>query len=181
MKRALQIALRDVILAGQIGFGREQCEVMPEGKPTPRCGELFLAIHDGGRTNSKQNSLDEIYDVIATFTMRTKKIPYDKLGTHMLCSEGGFHDKVDEIKTFVHMNYLTIMNAANTIITDYATTKGWVSVYGFSEPLMYLGDDPTRFVGADWFHADPDSMEAGLVQDLRFGRARRLQKIELQR
>jgi hypothetical protein len=183
MKRAIKTAVRDSIRSQSWGYDYAICELMEDGKPPSRCGQLFVAVHDGGRSSDQQNSLDERYAVIVTVTMRSSYIAKDRIGLNLIDEKQigtklGFDDVVDRIRALQHMNY-NVMNAANTIIL--ASVSPGTDVYGFAEPLMYQGEDgPPRSVGADWFNAEPESLETGIVQGLKFGNARRLQRTAIQ-
>ena len=165
---------------GGLALGQKECEVMFDGEPPPRCGKRFFSVHRGGRENQARHSLDELYAVFVTITLRVNE-PFDALGTNLIeKAQQGMDDLVDSVRDIVHMNY-TLMAAANATILAVATAGNVPLVYGFSEPLMFQGDDAPRIVGPDWFKAQVETTQApiGIAQTLRFGQARRLQPLTI--
>lgn len=181
-RRSLMLATRDLIRSG-LNYADRECDVTFDGQPPPRAGKVFVAIHRGGRRSTARDSIDELYELIVTITLRVNE-PYDRLGTDLLEKAAqGMDDRGDALRAFLHMNY-DVMNRANTLLITAANItkppQGSPNVYGFSEPLGFVSDDIPRLVAGNWFHAASEAVEVGIVQNLTFGGARRLQPIEIQ-
>lgn len=179
----LKIAPASPAQSGGLGLTQTEVEDMFDGEPPPRCGKRFFSVHRGGRTNSARHSLDEEYTFYVTITLRVNE-PFDKIGVSLLSqfqtAKNGLDVLADQVRSVIHMSY-PIMNAANaTILADVSTqTVPPATVYGFSEPPVFMGDDDPRRVGASWFNASVEDANPpiGIAQTLRFGHARRLQPL----
>lgn len=177
-RRALMLATRDLLRSG-LGYADRECDLAFDGHPAPRCGKVFLAVHRGGRRNNARDSIDELYDLIVTITIRVNE-PYDRLGTDLIEKAAqGLDDRADAVRAFIHMNY-DIMNRANTELMRLAKNTSTQNVYGFAEPLGFQSDDKPDIKAGEWFHAQAGPVEVGIVQNLTFGGARRLQPIPLE-
>lgn len=170
-----------------MGYGRAECEIMDDGKPPPRAGNWFVAIHDG-RSETRgntDNNLNEYFGFSATLTGRVT-VPLDRLGDQMiarnlalvpLAQRQGFNARAEQLRAYLHMNWARVVlpsqmpNSANDNIAAWATG----TVYGFCEPCRYGGMRNLRLVGAEWFGADPDAEDMGVACELRFDGARRFQ------
>lgn len=180
-RRALLQAVRNTLRAAApsgLAYTYKECELsQPQGQPPPRCGKWFLAVWAGGSRNFGGNRyvLDREYDVVVTMTMRINE-PFDRIYQILDEASTGFYDRSDAIIGLIHKDSynFNVSNQANTILTDPSTGDEPV---GFRVPLAFLDDSGPRLVGPDWFHADPESGEFGVVMDMRFGRARRLQNL----
>ncbi len=177
-ERALELAVRDSIRS-TLAIGQALCEVMENGQPPPRCGKVFYAVHGAGVTQSCQNSIDELYAITVTITLRINE-PFDSLGTALTDKAlVGMHDRIQALK-YIHMSPASyaIMNAANTYIKTAAEALASppAQVYGFCEPLQFLSAElPPEIVGAEWFKAAPEAQMIGIKSAVKFGKARRFQ------
>ena len=185
---ALLFAVRDSVRAAGFSYDQASCGITEDsdGRPPPRCGNFFVAIHSGTEKNDSVRNLDSRYGFSVTLTARVT-IPLDRLGDQMIArnielvplgQRQGFNHKVEQLRGFLNMNWrITVLtgqspNSANDNLSAWATG----TVYGFIEPAMYRGPDgPPRLVGGEWFGADPEAEDMGIVQRLRFDRARRMQ------
>lgn len=184
---ALLYAVRDRIRAASINYDSATCEITDdEGRPPPRCGNYFAAVHSGKAKNDSARNLDERYGFCVTLTVRVT-VPLDRVGDQQIArniervplgERQGFNAKIDRLRTLLHMNWaMTVLtgqtpNSANDNLSAWATG----TVYGFVTPAQYLGPDTDpRLVGGEWFAADPEATDVGIVQKLRFDGARRLQ------
>jgi hypothetical protein len=192
---ALLYSMRDGIRAAGMGYGRAECEIQDDGKPPPRCGNFFAAVH-GGRKRpgpANDNNLDELYGFSVTLTMRVT-VPQDRVGDQQvarnvpltldgvpLAQRQGFDAREEQLRGFLHMNWaLTVLqgqvfrgiSSANDNLAAWATG----TVYGFCEPARYQGPELPRLVGGEWFAAEPDAEDVGIVSELRFDGARRFQQ-----
>lgn len=187
---ALLYAARDYIRSLKIGYGYAECEVMESGEPPPRCGNFFAAVHEGDtRTGATDNNLQEYFGFSVTLTMRVT-VALDRVGDQQiarnvpltlnnipLAQRQGFNAKREQLRSILHMNWgMTVLtgqspNSANDNIIAWATG----TVYGFCEPARYRGPERARLVGGEWFGAEPDAEDVGIVSELRFDGARRFQ------
>ena len=187
MLDALLYSVRDGIRAASMNYGVAECEIMDDGRPPPRCGNFFVAVHGGKSSPGPANSrnLDELFGFSVTLTMRVT-VPLDRLGDQQIARNieriplgyrQGFNAKAEQLRDFLHMNWrITVLtgqtpNSANDNIIAWATG----TVYGFVEPARFMGMELPRLVGGEWFAAEPESEDMGIVTELRFDRAKRLQ------
>lgn len=189
---ALLYAVRDGIRAAGLNYGPAECDLMEDGKPPPRCGNVFVAIH-GGKARAggaNDNNLYELYDFTVTVTARVT-VPLDRVGEQQisrnlpltmngvpLAQRQGLNAKVEQLRGYLHMNWqITVLQgqvppSANDNLVAWATGA---AVYGFCEPARWKGTDAPKLVSGDWFGADPDAEDVGIVVELRFEGAKRFQ------
>lgn len=183
---ALLYAVRDTIRAAGFGYGKAECEVMEDdGKPPPRCGNVFVSVHKGRASNSSTRNLDERFDFSVTLTMRVI-VALDRVGDQQIARDinlvplgqrQGFNAKVEQLRTLLHMNWqMTVLrnqrpNSANDNIATWSTG----TVYGFCEPAVYRGCDTATLVGGEWLGGEPDDDKFAIKAEMRFEGARRLQ------
>jgi hypothetical protein len=186
---ALLYSVRDGIRAAKIGYGAAECEIMDDGKPPPRFGNVFVAVHGGNSTNSSRRNLDELLGFSITLTMRVT-IPLDRLGDQMiarnlalvpLAQRQGFNAKVEQLRGLLHMNWPMVVLTGQTPPSANDNIVSWATgtVYGFVEPANFAGYDGPTLVGSEWIGAAP-AKSAGeekfaVMSEIRFAGARRLQ------
>lgn len=173
---ALLLATRNH-LRSSMSLPASECDVTEGGMPTPSAGERFVAVSEGEWRSNSFESLDEYFGVNVTVTVRTERLPWDRLGPGVvaeLANRKGLVRLGEWVRAAVHSSY-EILNAANDILGD--------EVNGFVEPLRLAGPGRIRAVGPDWFKAQADSDSpsvAGVVLVVPFQRARRVQVIDNQ-
>lgn len=184
---ALLYAVRDGIRKAGINYDQATCAIMDDGRPPPRCGQFFVAVHGGKSSPGGANNrnLDELFGFSVTLTMRVV-VPLDKLGEQQLArnielaplgQRQGFNHKLEQLRGFLHKNWrITVLqsqtpNSANDNLAAWATG----TVFGFCEPAAYKGEDVPKLVGGEWFGAEPDAADMGIVVEMRFDGARRFQ------
>lgn len=190
MLDALLYAARDSIRAANIGYGRAECEIMDDGRPPPRVGNVFASVHDGrsrpGQGND--NNLFELLDFSVTLTMRVT-VPLDRVGDQLIArnialvptgQRQGFNAKVEQLRGLLHMNWGMVVLTGQTPSSANDNLVAWSAgaadqVYGFSEPARYQGAEVPALVGGEWLGADPDSQDLALKSELRFAGAKRFQ------
>lgn len=171
---------------------------MVDGRPPPRCGNFFVAIHDGAECSDSDNILQVWCEFSVTLTMRLV-VPFDRAGDQQLsrnlarelARKQGFHAKADQLRSLLHMNWTIAVLAsqtppsANDNIAAWSTTANG-QVYGFCEPMHYQNMETPQLVYDDWFQtgttahanqfATPDAnVPQGIKTKLQFGKARRFQ------
>lgn len=163
---------------------------MDDGRPPPRCGKFFAAVHDGMMRSDGDNQLHEWYEFTVTLTMRVV-VALDRVGDQQIArniarvqlgERQGFYAKTDRLRRLLHMNWSIVVqtsqtpNSANDNIAAWATdpTDG-SGVYGFCEPMRFLSMEAPKLVGGEWFGAEPDAEDVGVKAALTFGRCRRFQ------
>lgn len=177
-QQALLIAVRDA-LKSEFNWNSDQCEVCFGGYPKPVCGELFVAVHEGGESSVEQGDYDlsEAFAVNITVTRRTPYAPTDRWGTEILTKADGLSDVCRKIRNVIHFSY-PVMNAANELIT--------VEADKFYHPLLWINTTPPAEKGPEWFGAARDKYEEGMLvntgvaKTIYFGKARRMQDARVQ-
>lgn len=174
---------RDGIRNAAYGYDQSSCEIMPSGEPTPRCGNVFVSVHEGNVRNDMMNALNEYFDPSITLTMRVL-IPLDRVGNALLASQlarspgpkgqPSFNARVQLLKVFLHMNW-GLLQDANTNLANMLADGN--PVYGFCEPAHFASSEIPVLVGGEWFTASPESQDVGLKAEIRFEGCRRLQAI----
>lgn len=177
-RRALLLAVRDDI-RDVLKYAARDCDLtLPGGQPPPRCGKWFIGIWPGSRRNQGRTALDATYELTVTLTARVNE-PFDRVAIDLLAkNETGFWDRSEAIAELIHKDCWDthVITRANAILKDdYPYTSN--EPVGFRESLTFMSDSVPRLVGGDWFHARPDATEVGIVQDIYFGRARRIQNL----
>ncbi len=192
-QRALCLAVRDY-LQSQNGWVKEQCDVSLDGKPKPMSDDWFVAVHEGGYTNSSHESLDEIHSVLVTVTIKTGTMPADRIANNAIFGGGistsGIPEQVastNEILQLVKRQLnmdparYAVLALANAYIE--AETPPEFTVYGFSEPLTLKSCGKSAQKGPDWFYSGQTSgmpEVSGVAATMVLGDARRTSSIELQ-
>lgn len=189
---ALLYSVRDTIRGAKIGYSVAECEITDDGKPPPRAGNVFVAVH-GGKSHpgdANDNNLYELFDFSVTLTMRIT-IAQDRVGDQLMArntvlvplgQKQGFDHKVEQLRSLLHMNWGMIVlkgqnpKSANDNIIEWATGA---AVYGFCEPARFQGADTPTGVGGDWLGAEPseDGGPFALKSELRFVNAKRFQPV----
>lgn len=186
---ALLYAVRDAVRAAGFGYGVAECEITDDGRPPPRDGNWFVAIHGGRQRSGPANvrNLDGLYDFSVTLTGRIT-VPLDRVGDQLLARNiervplgyrQGFNAKADQLGNFLHSNWRITVLQGQTPASANDNLIAWGSgtgIYGFVEPARWQGPEvPTLVSGAEWFGDDPDSDTFALKSELRFMGARRFQ------
>ncbi len=195
MLDALLYAVRDAIRAAGMNYGKAECELCDdEGKPPPRCGNVFVSVHKGKTrewSGNNDNNLAELYDFSVTLTMRLGRVSLDNLGDQLIArniarvpqaNREGFNAKVEQLRAFLHMNWRITVLVNQTPASANDNLSAWAvgTVYGFVEPARYRGSGGgTQLVGGEWFDADPEAEDFGIKQELRFEGAKRFQPVML--
>lgn len=183
---ALLYAVRDGIRASGIGYDHATCEITDDGKPPPRAGNVFVAIHGGTSNSTMDNCLHEEFGFKVTLTMRLARVAIDRVGDQLIARnlvlnpEGqrqGFNHKIERIRAFLHMNWCLTVLEGQTPMSANDNIKTWAegTVYGFCEPMRYRGAEMPTLVGAEWFSAEPGEDMIGVKAEMRFDGARRFQ------
>lgn len=183
MIEALLFSVRDALRSAGFGYSEATCEISDEGKPSPRMGDVFVAVHQGAESNDALNNLDEYFSWNCTLTMRVT-VPLDRVGNALLARQlarraapGGqpsFNARKELLRAFLHMNW-GILQDANTNLVNMLVDAN--AVYGFCEPAHFSGAEIPMLVGGEWFTGDPEARDTGLKSTLRFEGCRRLQPI----
>ena len=194
MLDALLFAARDAIRTAGFSYGRAECEITDDGRPPPRAGNWFVAVHGGkvspGRSNER--NLYELYDFAVTLTGRVT-IALDRIGDQMIArnipltvndvpaaQRQGFNAKVEQLRTLLHSNWQMVVQygqAGRLYDSANDNIAAWCSgtVYGFCEPARWRGAEVPKLVGADWMGAEPDSQDFALKSEMTFTNAKRFQ------
>lgn len=173
--RSLMLAARDElrlpVLSGGLAYTATECDVMGDGRPPPAHGLFFVSLHGGSSQNQAVNCLDELFSFTVTITLALPKVPFDRLGTGLVqIDASGLNARASDVRRVLHMRY-NVINVANTALA----AAGTGSIYGFTQPLRFESADAPQIVGGNWFNASSKEPYAGMVRNLRFGNARRIQ------
>ncbi len=184
---ALLYSVRDTIRAAGIGYGKAESEIMDDGKPPPRAGNVFVAVHGGKSSPGSANdrNLYELFDFAVTLTMRVI-VPLDRVGDQQiarnlalvpLAQRQGFNARVERLRGLLHMNWRMTVLTSQTPPSANDNLAAWATgtVYGFVEPARYGGAEVPMLVGADWMGAEPEAEDFAIKSELRFARAARFQ------
>lgn len=183
---ALLYAVRDGIRAAGLGYGHAECDITADGRPAPRCGSYYAAVHGGKSRGQADNQLFELFEFSVTLTMRVT-VPLDRVGDQQIAlniariplgERRGFNAKVDRLKDLLHMNWGIVVLTGRTPPSANDNLSAWAtgSVYGFCEPMRYLsGADQPTMVGGEWFASEPDAQDVGIKATLQFGKCKRFQ------
>lgn len=185
MLDALLYAVRDGIRAAGMNYDVATCEIMDDGRPPPRCGNYFAAIHGGKAKGQRDNQLFELYDFSITLTMRVT-VPLDRVGDQQIArnieriplgERQGFNAKVERLRALVHMNWRMTCLSGQSPPSANDNLAAWLTgeVYGFCEPMRFLNSEVPTLVGGEWFGADPEVSAFGLKSTLQFGNCKRFQ------
>jgi hypothetical protein len=170
---ALLFAVRDAVRGAGFGYGIRECEIMPDGHPQPRCGNVFVSVYQGAYRSTMDNALNEYYGWNLTLTMRVN-VPWDRIGDQLLAQKLarkiGFNARCAVLRGFLHMNW-SLLQPANQYLLD--VNPDATLVYGFSEPARFRSGDVPVLVGGEWFAAEPEATDVGLKAELRFEDCRR--------
>ncbi len=170
-----------------MNYGQAECEIVEDGHPPPRCGNVFVAVHGGADQSGADNQLDERLGFLVTLTMRVT-VSLDRVGDQQmsrnlalvpLAQRNGFYAKRDQLRAYLHMNWERTVLVGRTPPSANDNLAAWATgtVYGFCEPARYRGAEVPKLVGGEWFAADPDAADVGIVSELRFEGARRFQPV----
>lgn len=176
---ALLYAVRDLIRGAGLGYDQSSCAIMADGHPAARCGNIFVAVHARGDSSDMMNNLNEYFGWDCTLTMRVT-IPLDRVGEQLLSKklaadvarQIGFYRRAQDLKAIMHMNWQILQEANENLVELYPQKP---IIYGFCEPAQFVSLDDPVFVGGEWFGAEPDGTDLGVMAALHFDRARRLQ------
>lgn len=179
---ALEQACSDAIIsaappAGLSSYTTRSVGRTFDGQPPPLCGNYYVAIwSDNMRQSQSRTSLDELFHVFITLTMRCH-LPYDRWIEH----RDEMERRVNGIRALIHKDSLDfhVTRAANTLAGFTWSAVDTIKRVGWTEALAFDGLDPIQAVGPPWFHAHTDStkVEVGIAQRSRFGKSRRIQSL----
>jgi hypothetical protein len=176
---ALLKSVRNLV-RNEMQLDEQTCAIMPGPLPPPSCGQRFLSIYlsewrPGDRDLNR--GIDEYFSVTLTWSYRVAYLPADAHGEEAYIQQlEGIEAASRLLIPLLHQN-IEVMSGANNLILD--------GEYKFIEPLRWQGGDPVpKYVGAAWFgsgeaqsKSGPEDNKVGLVQEVTFGEARRIQPL----
>ena len=166
---ALLEAVRDRLRV-ELNLKDTVCDVEIRGDPPPFAGSVYFAVHPASKRSIIEDVFDENYEVGVTVTQRIIGVPIDRWGGEFLLRNFNSIDRrTREVAVQIH-NQVDVLTRANNIITTDDPTQN-----GIIEPLRWTGtESPPRVVDGTWFTAQPET-DVGLVVEVQFGGARRLE------
>lgn len=178
--------MRDGIRAAGMNYDHATCEITDDGRPPPRAGNVFVAVH-GGKSrpgDANDNNLYELFDFCVTLTMRVV-VPLDRAGDQLIARNAvldlarrqGFNARIEQLRAFLHMNWRITVQQGQSPPSANDNLAAWASgtIYGFIEPARYRGPEVAKLVGGEWFGAEPDAEDVGVAAEMRFEGAKRVQ------
>jgi hypothetical protein len=188
---ALLFAWRDSCRTIRGFMDASLCEIVgdPEGRPPARCGDWFLAIHQGNYRSVMKNALDEYYGVLLTLTMRVT-VPVDRIGDQLLAKKlasqpfpgstskfpaASFNQRANMLRAVFHQNWVVIAAANDYLVKLLPDVE---EVHGFSEPAQFMGGEVPTLVGSEWLGDEPptetdEDVPMALKATLTFDECRR--------
>lgn len=178
MLSALLVACRNH-LRGRLHLKPAECEVMPDERPPPSSGDLFISVHPLGWSPGDTNDslvIDEVYQVGITICRRIRPLPHDRVFDSVFVTRvRGIEDLARKVISALHHNWDVISDANNLI----AAWGG--SGYNIIEPLRWQGCDPSPVPrDASWLFQDhePDAITAAAMSlQVRFAGVRRINTV----
>lgn len=169
---ALLIAVRDQ-LREKVTLSPDDVRVQPGPEPIPTMGDTFISVYGSGWNagiSDPNRGIDEVFGVACAVTSRMSANPIDRVGEEIYIKGiTGLEATCRKIVANVHQN-IDVFTEANLLITGDDK---------FVEFLRWSSTDPSpKTVGADWFFSsDTTNPDYGLVMEVRFVGARRVQAI----
>jgi hypothetical protein len=179
-QRALLLATRDQLRASPgLKVPEDQIQVTYKGRPYPMAGPKFIGVWAGYWRDNGSNglTLDELYGINVTVSVRMADVPSDRLGVEAAKANDGLIALCEQIRALIHMDPEDtvvggVMWRANAIL-------GIETANGFIQPLQFLDGGSADEKSGAWWGAKGQPM-AGLAQTVSFGSAERVQNIESQ-
>jgi hypothetical protein len=178
---------------GKISLTALECDVMPDGQPPEKCGQVFVAVHPSqwNQTNDAGTALDETFGFQVTVSVRSRKVSGDAWGRATMCDprkgtgQGGLYAVAEGVRAALHCDYTAIAKA-NSLIDIAADGQG-TTANGFDPECIFFtgGDGRPAKRRADWWGSTTESLSekgspyAGLSLSLNFT-VRRVQDIASQ-
>jgi hypothetical protein len=160
-------------LRSTLSLNDTDCDAQPEGQPPPNSGKIYYAVHQGDwkiHEEGSDNSLDEIYGVKVTITLRAGGVPTDRLDAEIYTQA---RLQAAKVRSAIHVDY-TLFNAINALLD--------AGEQPFNEPLRFrVIEGPTK-KKPDWFYSDQKESKAvsGVAITVVFSGLRRTQDISTQ-
>lgn len=164
-----------------------QCEIMPDGRPTPQLGDYFISVHPALWTKGQdgQRILGEAYGVSCTVTHRISISSPDMLmsSVYLLPEAESHEDVIRRVMIAVHDNWNTIIYA-NQLITNRSPAQSGKQVEGIITTLKWAYNDPAPILRTGvWVGSDDEQAESvlsAISTEVRFGDAERIQSLTLE-
>jgi hypothetical protein len=178
------------ILIDEMPTEMHQADVRFDAKPQRWNADKFIGIWCGqwepGPHNHGEQVLDELIGATFTITFATGVVPHDVIDEEVvyLACEGieYWARRITAVLTKKRWEWMCLANEMAEAELCECDPEEMTDV--FVAPATWAGNDPTpRLVGPDWFSADPgdfdeqDEAPYGLVMDVRFRDANRIQSI----
>jgi hypothetical protein len=176
------------------------CKIMPDEHPTADCGQEFIAIYGSYHSPGKKDlmmAIDEHFGITIAVSRKIALVPPDYRGELGYLNTKSLPSSVstDDSNTFLtawksteaRCREIVKLVAGTSRYTIMANANALIDAsYGgpITEPLQWFGTDPapkqvdsTFFFGYQDPQPDSDNI-FGLVQQVRFGDAVRMQRLD---
>ena len=158
--------LIDNIKLGNKAITESICNVMPDGRPPPGFGELFISIHPGGFRGTSYEILYAVHSINITITQKIDGSPQDITGLqNVVLKYRGIEEIAQKLIEVLIMNY-ELLSIADSLIEG--EVNKWV------EPLRFNNASAPRIVGSEWLRSER-ARESAIIQTITLGDAVRIQ------
>jgi hypothetical protein len=179
----LLVAVRDTLRTELVDwdqpFAPQDILVMPGPEPAPYCGQHFISVYGlswiAGGESDNHRGLDELYGISCALSSRSPVYPPDRRGDELYVKlYTGMEDICRKIMIAVHQS-IVVQQAWDALLIGKTRQT---SYHLSTEYLRWQDTDAApQVVDGTWFSAAPDEA-AGLVMEVRFSKARRMQALD---
>ena len=174
---ALLRAVRDY-LADKFGWGDEELDILPEGRPHPMAAGRFVSVWSGEHRNGAQGRwgvLDQTIGYGVTVSVRGGELAWDDWG------EGVYLDESDGLEVTCEEIALALSGSAGTSVLRAANAylKSTVALGEFlaGKPVVFSHIEGPMVKSPAWWQEQGEGMWAGLASTIVFVGARRMRKL----
>lgn len=140
-------------LRSALSLTDNNCDVMPDERPKPQCGNIFVGVLGGQITNPgikiDPPRLYMAYNVLVSITVRSSKPVHSQRGRY-IDTATSIHSTLMTIAKRLHGSHTTIMAAAKAALDSS-------SIGGYYNGALRFVSAPANpnVVSYDWFYANP--------------------------
>ena len=174
------------ILIPNIPCEPHQIDVKFDAKPPyPHTGRhiaIWCGQWEPGANINMEQGLDELIGATFTISQTTGHVPPDRMDKEIVYKAcvgvEWWARRITAVLTKYRWEWICLASEKAQAILCECTPDPAKDV--FVHPPTWAGNDPTpRIVGPDWFSSEPDDEgDFGVVMDVRFRDAKRIQSIE---
>lgn len=162
--------------SGEYRYDADNSGAMFDGEPRPACGRVWLSVwSDNSRRALSKTSLEEVFTLKVTLTLRSSQLPWDQ----WVRLRREMERRLNRVRVELHRDCYD--SRVGRLASSLLGGDGQGQKVGFREHLAFEGAEPIRRVGPDWFKAEIDRISAndsGLAQTLSFGGLKLIQRLD---